>query len=226
MKIQRSYTIEESIYNAFDSLTTEKNINKSSFIEDSIKKYLKDNDMDFIDKLFALRANPSHTVTVTSQDLSFYFLSDGSKMQKILFMQIFKECDIVNPNEFFNKSNPALENIVEKIKNIDESKINEYPNSPASLDSFFNNVKNGFYENYGLKREQVDILNEINNNYKAGEYINKTADQLCEVLLNVIQLDFNPGEKEYDLQQFLIKILNKERSLAKPMERFPFKQSC
>ena len=77
-----------------------------------------------------------------------------------------------------------------------------------------------------IRREQVNILNEINNNYKSGEYSNKDALQLCEVLLNVIQLDFNPGEKEYELQQFLINILNKERSLSKPMERFPFKQSC
>lgn len=228
MKTQKFYTIEESVYNAFDSLTTDKNINKSSFIEDCIKNFLKDNDMDFVDKLYSLKENPSHTVTVLSQDLSFYFLSDGSKMQKILFMQCFKECAPINPDEFFSKTNAVLENIAEKIKHIDESKVPDFPNVTASLDSIFD-----IYENrYGverakeIRRADVELLNEINNNYKAGEYSNKDALQLCEVLLCVMQLNFKPGEKEYELQQLLINILNKERSSAKPMERFPFKQSC
>ena len=69
MKIQKTYSIEESIYNAFDSLTNEKNINKSLFIEEYIKKFLKDNDMDFVDKLYYLREKPDHIVRVTSQEL-------------------------------------------------------------------------------------------------------------------------------------------------------------
>lgn len=42
MKMTKTYSIEESLYNIFDSLTSEKNINKSSFFEDAIKKYIKD----------------------------------------------------------------------------------------------------------------------------------------------------------------------------------------
>ena len=178
MKTTKTYSIEESIYSAFDSLTTEKNINKSSFIEDCIKKFLKKNDMDFVDKIYSLRTNPDHIVTVLSQDLSFYFLSDGSKMQKILFMQCFKECEHVNPNEFFSKSAPIFENIVEKIKHIDESKVDDFTNVTASLDSIF-----GIYENrYGverakeIRRADVDLLNEINNNYKHSLLQTKKVD--------------------------------------------------
>lgn len=132
MKTTKTYSIEESIYRAFDSLTTDRNINKSSFIEDCIKNFLKENDMDFVDKLYSLKENPAHTVTVLSQDLSFYFLSDGSKMQKILFMQCFKECAPINPDEFFSKSTPIFENLVEKIKKIDDSKVDDFPKEKSS----------------------------------------------------------------------------------------------
>ena len=105
MKVTKTYSIEESIYNAFDYLTTEKKINKSSFIEDLIRKYLKDNDMDFIDKLYFLKSNPEHVVSVVSQDASFYQLNDGSRINKILFMTIFDEVTPVEPDAFLNSSN-------------------------------------------------------------------------------------------------------------------------
>jgi hypothetical protein len=120
MKTTKTYSIEESIYKAFDTLTTAKNINKSSFIEDYIKKFLKDNDMDYVDKLYSLKENPNHVVTVISQDNIYYFLDDGSKIQKILFMQIFKESESINPTEFFKKSEPILEKLGEDIKNLND----------------------------------------------------------------------------------------------------------
>ena len=125
MKIRQTYSIEESIFNAFDSLTSERNINKSSFIEEGIRKFLKENDMDFIDKLYCLKTNQNHIVTVISQDKSYYTLDDGSKIQKILFMQIFEEIAPVKPEDFFEKSSKHIENIIEKIKGIDETKIEE-----------------------------------------------------------------------------------------------------
>ena len=126
MKVTKTYSIEESIYNAFDYLTTEKKINKSSFIEDLIRKYLKDNDMDFIDKLYFLKSNPEHVVSVVSQDASFYQLNDGSRINKILFMTIFDEVTPVEPDAFLNSSNKVFEEITQKIKNIDFNKENEF----------------------------------------------------------------------------------------------------
>jgi hypothetical protein len=223
MKTTKTYSIEESIYRAFDSLTTEKNINKSSFIEDSIKKFLKDNDMDFIDKLYSLRADPSRVVTVISQDSAYYILDDGSKIQKILFMLIFKECDPINPNEFFNKSNPIFEKLVEDIKKIDASKIDtnikineEFKEfNVNNVSSIFDNMKKnsniwGTYRTE-FRKEQVDILNKINDKYKTGRYVIEMNDSyikdVCFDIIDLMKLEFSNGEKEYDLQQLLINIL-------------------
>ncbi len=225
MKTTKTYSIEESIYRAFDSLTTEKNINKSSFIEDIIKKFLKDNDMDYIDKLYSLRADPSRVVTVISQDSTYYTLDDGSKIQKVLFMLIFKECEPINPNEFFNKSNTIFEKLAEDIKKIDASKIDtnikineEFKEfNVNNVTSIFDNMKkdSAIWEPYRFKtecmRDQVDLLYRINDKYKTGRYVIEMNDSyikdVCFDLIDLMKLEFSNGEKEYDLQQLLINIL-------------------
>lgn len=216
MKVQKTYSIEESIYNAFDSLTNERKINKSSFIEDIIKKYLKDNDMDFVDKLYSLKTNPDHIVTVTSQDTTYYYLSDGSKIQKILFMQIFKECEAVNPTEFFNKYTSIFENLGNKIRTIDESKVEDYPKtSHSSFESILNMMDDKYKESVEnpilkeIRQEQINKLDDINKRYKSGEFINKSRLEICEVIIHLMQLNFIYGESEYILQHSLIEIFNK-----------------
>ena len=197
MKTTKTYSIEGSIYNAFDSLTTEKNINKSSFIEDCIKKFLKDNDMDFVDKLYCLKTNPDHIVTVISQDSTYYILDDGSKIQRILFMQIFKELSPINPDEFFSKSNPILENIAEEIKNI---KISDY---------IVNDEQ--FYKDK-TKIQNINLLNEINNNYNSSKYLTADIKEIYYDLIYLQNLIFGTNEKEYDLQQLLIKNLTEYKN--------------
>jgi len=41
MKIQRTFTIEKEISNKFDEISKKKSINKSLFIENSIKEFLE-----------------------------------------------------------------------------------------------------------------------------------------------------------------------------------------
>ncbi len=218
MKVTKTYSIEESIYNAFDSLTTERKINKSSFIEDIIKKFLKDNDMDFVGKLYSLKDNPNHIVTVTSQDNIFYYLSDGSKIQKILFMQIFKECEAVNPKEFFNKYTNIFENLADKIKSIDETKVEDFPkSSPSSFESILNQMGDIFEETQAerfkknkeeIHKQEIVELNDINFRYNSGEFINKSKLEICEVIIHLMKLNFNISEPEYELHQLLIKKFN------------------
>ena len=43
MKIKKNYIIEEGIYNSFDELMDELNLNKSDFIEEQIKNFIKEN---------------------------------------------------------------------------------------------------------------------------------------------------------------------------------------
>jgi vacuolar-type H+-ATPase subunit I/STV1 len=126
MKITKTYSIEESIYNAFDYLTIEKNINKSSFIEDLIKKFLKDNDFDFEDKYYYLKTNPNMVVSVISQDPTFYQLNDGSKMNKILFSNIFNIVKPIEPEEFLKPNENIYKKIIDKIKNVDTDYKSEY----------------------------------------------------------------------------------------------------
>jgi len=111
-KITKTYSVDQKIYEAFDNITEEKNINKSSFIENCINKFLDENNMGYIDKVYVSKVDPSYGVTIKRKDDTFYYLSDGSKISIILFMQTFKEVDQVDPNEFFN--NKIVNDIVSK----------------------------------------------------------------------------------------------------------------
>jgi len=52
MKVQKTFTIEKEIVKEFDKISKEKSINKSLFIENSMKKFIKkekkDNDFRHI----------------------------------------------------------------------------------------------------------------------------------------------------------------------------------
>jgi len=214
MKTTKTYSIEESIFNAFDSLTSERNINKSSFIEESIRKFLKDNDMDFVDKLYCLKTNQNHIVTVISQDKSYYTLDDGSKIQKILFMQIFEEIIPVKPEYFFEKSSKHIENIIEKIKEIDETKIEDVPYS--SINKFKEKYPIDTKDHSEIEKKNSIILNEINSRYRSGDFINKDRFDLCTVLAELKKIYFTT-QKEIEMQDFLIgKITQYKDSAAFP----------
>lgn len=103
-KITKTYSIDEKIYEAFNRVADEKNINKSSFIEGCINKYLGDNSMGFIDKVYVLKTNPQYKVQISRQDDTFYYLNDGSKIPIILFMQMYREVDQMSAREFMDNS--------------------------------------------------------------------------------------------------------------------------
>lgn len=90
-KITKTYSVDQKIYEAFEQVAEEKNINKSSFIEGCINKYLDENDRGFIDKVYVLKTDTSYSVTIKRQDDTFYYLNDGSKIPIILFMQMYRE---------------------------------------------------------------------------------------------------------------------------------------
>jgi len=103
-KITKTYSIDQKIYEAFNQVAGEKNINKSSFIEGCINNYLGENNMGHVDKVYVSRVDPKYAVTIRKEDDTFYYLSDGSKISKILFMQTFKEVDQVDPEKFFDNT--------------------------------------------------------------------------------------------------------------------------
>lgn len=122
-KITKTYSIDEKIYEAFEQVAGEKNINKSSFIEGCINKYLGDNNMGHVDKVYVLKTDPSYGVTIKRQDDTFYYLNDGSKIPIILFMQMYREVDQVQPNEFFRKD-AQNQDYLKKTGYEDSEKIN------------------------------------------------------------------------------------------------------
>lgn len=103
-KITKTYSVDQKVYEAFEQMADEKNINKSSFIEGCINKYLDDNRMGFVDKVYELKTDPTYSVKIKRQDDTFYYLNDGSKIPIILFMQMYREVAQVNPKEFFNNT--------------------------------------------------------------------------------------------------------------------------
>lgn len=203
MKTTKTYSIDESLYSAFDLLTTERNINKSSFIEDLIKKYLKDNDMEFVNKIYESRFNPDSIVTVLTQDSTYYMLSDGSKIQKILFMQNFKEVEGVQPSEFFKKSEQYLANsLVEQIKQIDVDSIVH--------DELRFTTKTTIKEEAvvsGVKKSDSDEkeLFIIDHNFKTNKYLEFSKTKICEIIVQLNKMKFK-DEKDENHKELLIKI--------------------
>ena len=113
-KITKTYSVDQKIYEAFDNITEEKSINKSSFIEGCINKFLDENNMGHVDKVYVSRVDPGYAVTIKRKDDTFYYLSDGSKISIIFFMQTFKEVEQVEPNEFFNGSGSVIKDFLSK----------------------------------------------------------------------------------------------------------------
>lgn len=125
-KITKTYSIDEKIYEAFDQVADQNNINKSSFIEGCINKYLTENNKSFVNKVYILKSNPEYTASIIAQDDTFYYLKDGSKIPIILFMQMYKEVDEVDANKFFTESgmNQITQNFLSKTGYEDAEKIN------------------------------------------------------------------------------------------------------
>ena len=225
MKITKTYSIDENIYKVFDQLTNQKNINKSSFIEDHIKKFVSDNGFDFVDKIYYLRSDPRHTVTVVSQDNIYFQLSDGSKISKILFMQMFKEVETVNPNEFFNV--PALNKLAESIKSLDLSKmkfdgvnviektkvnvIEEYDLAKVKQVDEYKPLNNTIYKEPNRKDQALSMFNSILKDIESGDFKKhfKTSMEIQDIMQTIqdIETDVTFFDPEY--QELKYKVLNK-----------------
>ena len=175
MKVTKTYSIEDSLYRAFDALTLEKNVNKSSFIEDIIKKYLKDNNLELVDKLYVLKTDENSIVTVLTQDDTYYILNDGSKIQKSLFVHLFEEFNGVNPNEFFKQVEPIFEKIREDFEKIDTTeKINpnDFFNPTTSLENIANQIKD-IDTNINDTSNEIISESKTEKNIKLNENIDK-----------------------------------------------------
>jgi hypothetical protein len=122
-KITKTYSVDQKIYEAFEQVADENNINKSSFIEGCINKYLNDNNKGYTGKIYVLKTNPMSVVSIRKQDDTFCYLNDGSKIPIILFMQAYKEVDASNFNEY-NIMNIKPDNQFLKTGYDDSEKLN------------------------------------------------------------------------------------------------------
>jgi len=219
MKVTKTYSIDESIYNVFDQLTTQKNINKSSFIEDHIKKFVVDNGFGYIDKIYCLRSDLNHTVTVVSQDNIYYQLSDGSKISKILFMQIFRELEAIDPNNFFNV--PILNQLAEQIKKVDVSKM-DYSNPRTEINVIqpakelhspeHEILHNTFPRTPDLRKQAFDLLLDILDDIESGEFKkNLTSFEIHKIMESVQEIDVKTPEYNFDVDysELKYKVLSK-----------------
>lgn len=231
-KITKTYSIEESIYSAFDFLTTEKNINKSSFIEDLINKYLKDNNLEIVDKTYALKSDKNHIVTVLAQDESYYSLSDGSKIRKKLFMHTFTPIDSINPetffsspstkNEkvdcvypetFFNMNNKLYEDIVDELRKIDTYNIKDHdqPNKSDACENTLYDIFAKYSPNTPESTETIEnkiMLTNMYSKYKDGGFATKSKLELCDAIIKVSAMNFSDHDRDYcELRTEMIKQL-------------------
>ena len=204
MKTTKTYSIDESLYSAFDLLATERNINKSSFIEDLIKKYLKDNDMDFIDKVYESRFDPSNIVKVLTEDSTYYMLDDGSKIQKILFLHNFKEINGVDPEDFFRKSEMSIaQSLAKQIKDIDIDKLMGDNSDGRTKTIIVEDAKvlSDMHIPGNLEKE----LFKIEHNFKTNKYLEFDKTKICETIIQLKNMNFK-DEKTENLKELLVKI--------------------
>jgi len=101
-KTTKTFSVEEGTYKLFEQHCKKNNINKSSYLESCVKKYLRDNLGYDDEELYYLRENQNYVVSITDRDDTYFELSDGSKIPQILFYQTFKQVEKVDPEKFFN----------------------------------------------------------------------------------------------------------------------------
>jgi hypothetical protein len=136
MKITKSYSIEEDIYKSFDKLTERLKINKSSFIEDKIIDYLKENGVSDFDTYYLI-TDPNYEVTIENRDDTYLYLSDGSKIIKTMFDSMLKKVEKMNPSDppTIDRQKPLVIKLIIKEyekKTLFVNKINEYKSNNSN----------------------------------------------------------------------------------------------
>jgi len=210
MKTTKTYSIDDSLYSAFDLLATERNINKSSFIEDLIKKYLKDNDMDFIDKVYESKFDPTNVVKVLTEDSTYYMLDDGSKIQKILFLHNFKEINGIDPEDFFKKSEIFLANsLAKQIKEIVTDDIDDSNYDATSRTRIVEDTK--VISDMCIPGNSEKELFKIEHNFKTNKYLEFDKTKICEIIIQLKNMNFTDGKTE-NLKELLFKIYSNHKN--------------
>lgn len=88
-KDTKTYSVDKATYELFDQVCKKNSINKSAFIENSIKDYLKENLGYDNEELYCSRENNEYIVSIINKDDTYFKLSDGTTIPQILFYQKF-----------------------------------------------------------------------------------------------------------------------------------------
>jgi len=214
MKTIKTYSIDETLYDAFDTLASEKNINKSSFFEDAIKKYLKENNLEIVGEDYRLKTNDAYIVTILSQNDKICNLSSGDKIQRRLFYDLFMPVDGVNPEEFFGSNNKVLEDVFNKVKKLnpdDVGDINCVPTNEFYSKDLFNvinteNKSDDIVSTIKESAEDVKELFKINYNYKSKEYLNCSKLEICDIIIKLKIMTFEYDNSSDNLRNLLVDI--------------------
>ena len=207
MKLE--FNITEHLYRSFDAITTEKNINKNIFLEESIIELLKKHNLYIIDKRYSLITDETYIVNVLYEENNTYILSDGSKIIKRLFEQLFKEYNGVDPNEFFNSSINVFDTLISKIVN-EEKEIERdvktvdpkdfFDSTQLNLTDFqkfnLNEIKskplkfNDFESDDDLIRKKMVKILGIKKLVDSKEYYSKNKEELKKIIGELSDIKF------------------------------------
>lgn len=207
MKLE--FNITEHLSRSFDAITTEKNINKNIFLEESIIELLKKHNLYIIDKRYSLITDETYIVNVLYEENNTYILSDGSKIIKRLFEQLFKEYNGVDPNEFFNSSINVFDTLISKIVN-EEKEIERdvktvdpkdfFDSTQLNLTDFqkfnLNEIKskplkfNDFESDDDLIRKKMVKILGIKKLVDSKEYYSKNKEELKKIIGELSDIKF------------------------------------
>jgi len=141
-KTTKTYSIDKNTYESFDRLCRRTGMNKSQFIEKSIRDYLNDTiGLSRItpgktvltwgyddDSLYRLKSDHNVVVSIIDGDDIFFNLSNGERISRILLYHNYEKMPKINPNEFFGSGLKTIVNIVKETKEEKDSIVDKIRN--------------------------------------------------------------------------------------------------
>jgi len=188
MKTTRTYSIDDKLYDKFDKICKSKNLNRSQFLEDTIKAFVaKELVLDNTKFYKLIHVNDENYLTIKNREDNFVVMSNGNRIDIFDFEKLYEDIDPmvkfvvddlnnnhfsledvkeIDPEDFLNKKtiNPDLvKSVVEKIdvEKLDFDNTNGYKNGEDILNET-ENTHNRDYEKISRVTSKINNMEKEN----------------------------------------------------------------
>jgi len=191
-KITKTYSIEEQIFNRFDEICRQKNINRSKFIEKKINEFILENWSVDQNKMYSLPGSDDYVKIVDTNienGNGYVKLNNGNKLKLADFELMYTE-EVIDPDNFLNLGafNESL------ISATNEIEVDDYIKNDH-VEILAENLNKSYLNSDSLP--PISELNKINdiNVELGGVILNDDIDQIDPSFLNKSMMSINDIEK-------------------------------